>query len=123
LVFNKVDLLKPAEVEKLRRRFGPDLMMSAKNRDHLDELRELIYSKLDLINIFLKEPTKTADMKIPLIMFRNCTTRDVCRKLHKDFENKFKFSRIWGPSAKFDGQRLMLKHRLKDGDVVELHMR
>lgn len=123
LVFNKVDLLKPEEVEKLRRRFGPDLMMSAKNRDHLDELRELIYSKLDLVNIFLKEPAKAADMDVPLIMFRNCTIRDVCRKLHKDFEKKFKFARVWGKSAKFDGQRLMLKHHLIDGDVLELHMR
>jgi len=53
---------------------------------------------------------------------RNCTIRDVCDKLHRDFVKKFKFARVWGPSARFGGQKLMLKHVLKDDDVLELHI-
>ena len=55
-------------------------------------------------------------------MHRNCSIRADCNKLIIDFEKKFKFSRVWGPSAKFGGQKLMLKHIMKDEDILELHM-
>ena len=56
-------------------------------------------------------------------MKQNCTISDVCKKLHRTFISRFRFARIWGKSAKFDGQRVMLKHKLKDKDVLEIHMR
>jgi ribosome-interacting GTPase 1 len=99
------------------------LLISAQNKEHLEELKVLIFRKLDLIRIYMKEPGKEADMEVPMIMFRDCTVSDVCSKLHKDFVAKFKFSRIWGKSAKFPGQKLSLKHVLKDGDVIELHLK
>ena len=71
----------------------------------------------------MKEPAKPADMNVPLIMFKDCTIDNVCSKLHKDFVSKFKFSRVWGKSAKFPGQKLNLKHRLKDEDILEIHLR
>ena len=55
-------------------------------------------------------------------MFRGCKIRDICNKLHKDFAKRFKFARVWGPSAKFGGQKLMLKHVMKDEDILELHI-
>jgi uncharacterized protein len=101
----------------------PDLCISAKNREHLDELKDLVFERLDLIRIYLKEPGREADMKMPLIIFRNCTIKDVCDKLHKDFARKFKYARLWGKSAKFPGQRHMLQHKLIDRDVLEIHLR
>jgi len=46
----------------------------------------------------------------------------VCSKLHKDFVAKFRFARVWGKSTKFPGQRLMLGHKLEDGDILEIHL-
>lgn len=123
LVINKIDLVSEDERKELIKKYNPDLLISAKNKDHLDELKELIYKRLNLINIFLKEPSKDPDMDVPLIMFSNCSIRDVCNKLHKDFVSKFKFARVWGKSAKFPGQRLMLHHRLKNNDILEVHLR
>ncbi len=123
VVLNKIDLLDEQSLEKVLKQVKPDLAISAKNAKNLEELKELIFSKLDLIRVFLKEPGKEADLEVPLIMFRNCTIRDVCRKLHRDFEKKFKFSRVWGKSARFPGQRLMLNHRMEDGDILEIHLR
>ncbi len=122
-VLNKIDLLDARTLAKVKREIKPDICISAKNDKNLSKVKELIFQRLKLIRIYLKEPGKEADMKIPLIMFRNCTIRDVSNKLHRDFEKKFKFARVWGPSAKFDGQRLMLGHRLKDEDVLEIHQR
>jgi len=121
-VFNKIDTIDEKKLDKLKEKYQPDLCISAEKKNHIIELKELIFRKLDLIRIYLKEPTMNPDMDVPLIMPRDSTIKDVCNKLHRDFVNKFKFSRVWGPSAKFGGQKLMLKHILKDEDILELHM-
>ena len=50
------------------------------------------------------------------------TIKTMCEKLHKDFVSKFRFARVWGDSAKFGGQKFMFGHKLKDKDIVELHI-
>ena len=122
-VVNKIDSAPEETVRAVAKKVKADLLISAQKRSHLDELKELIFERLDLIRVFLKEPTKDPDLDVPLIMSRGCTVRKVCEKLHKDFVEKFKFCRIWGKSAKFPGQKLMLGHELKDGDILELHLR
>jgi len=75
------------------------------------------------MRVYCKDPGKPADMDVPVIISRNSTIKDFASKLHKDFISKFRFSRVWGKSAKFPGQKLSLKHVLKDKDIVELHLR
>jgi len=122
-VVNKADLVSPTELKRIMKKYNADIAISAQKGEGISELRELIFKKLDLIRIYLKEPTKPADMDVPLIVFRGSRVRDVCNKLHKDFVSKFRFARIWGPTAKFDGQKIMTKHKLKDGDILEIHLR
>ena len=122
-VLNKIDTADAATVKRVARAIKADLLISAQKRSHLDELKDLIFERLDLMRIFLKEPGKEADLEVPIIMARGGSVRAVCDKLHRDFVEKFKFSRVWGKSAKFPGQKQMLSHRLKDGDVLELHLR
>jgi uncharacterized protein len=105
------------------KKYSADIAISAEKKINIEELRELIFQKLDLIRIYLKEPMNAADLEEPLIVFKHFTVEDVCRKLHKDFVDKFKFARIWGSSAKFDGQKVMLKHHIADKDVLEIHVR
>jgi uncharacterized protein len=122
-VLNKIDMISEDKLQKIIKSVHPDLCISASKKEHLGELKELIYNKLDLIRIFLKEPGKEADMDIPLIISHGSTIRDVCNKLHKDFAAKFRFARVWGKSSKFPGQKLMLTHLLTDEDVLELHIK
>lgn len=122
-IINKADLVPEDKLKLLQQKIKPDLSISAQKKEHIDELKELIFNKLDLMQVYLKEPGKEADTDVPLIIFRNATVKDLCNKLHKDFVSKFRFTRIWGKSAKFDGQKLMLKHRLKNKDIVEIHLR
>ncbi len=122
VIFNKIDMIPKEELEKLKKAYFPDLCISAQKENHIGDLKDLIFNKLNLMRIYLKEPAKEADLKVPLIMSVNCNVRDVCNKLHRDFVKKFKFARVWGKSAKFGGQKLMLKHRLKDSDILELHL-
>ena len=122
-VLNKVDLVSPQYAQKIGYQVEADLMISANKSQNIQELKKLIFKKLNLIRIYMKEPGKDADMEEPLIIKKDPSIEDVCDKLHRDFIKKFKFARIWGESAKFPGQRQSLKHVLKDGDVLELHMR
>lgn len=121
-VLNKVDLVPAVVAKQVARKLSADLMISAQNKEHMAELKELIFERLNLIRIYMKEPGKEADMDVPLIMFKNASIRDVCDKLHRDFVSKFRFARVWGKSAKFPGQKLSLKHGLVDGDVLEVHL-
>ena len=123
-VINKIDTVTQERLAEVEKMLNADISISADKKQHLDELRELIFKKLDLMRLFLKEPSKPADMEEPLIMFKGSKIEDVCKKLHKDFVSKFKFARLWGKSAKFDGQKVLkLSHVLEDKDVLELHIR
>jgi len=123
IVINKIDIATPEQIEDAKRKFPDAILICANNPFNINELKEKIYSGLELINIFLKEVRKKADLEIPLIINKNCTIGNVCNKLHKDFVTKFKFARVWGRSAKFGGQMLRLKHKLLDEDIVEIHLR
>ena len=122
-IITKMDLVSEGKIKDMSKKIKPDLAVAAENGVGIDELKELIYNKMELIRIFLKEVNKKADMEEPLIMFKGCTIRDVCLKLHRDFVDKFKFARVWGKGAKFDGQLFRkLDKELLDKDVLELHL-
>ncbi len=122
LVVNKTDLVSEERKEELAEELDPDLFISASEGVGLAELKQRIFAKLDFIRVYMKEPRKDADMEEPLIVKRGSTIRDVARKIHRDFENKFRYARVSGPSAKFDNQQQGLDHVLEDGDVLEMHM-
>ena len=123
VVVNKIDLASENTVIKVMKELKADLAISAKNKVYIEQLKGLIFEKLNLIRVYLKEPGKEPDMDIPIIIREHASVADVCNKLHKDFLKKFKFCRIWGKSSKFPGQKLMSEHKLLDKDVVEIHLR
>jgi len=122
LVINKIDLVDEETKKKIQKKYKPDLFVSAKDKYHIEELKNMIYDRMGLMPIYLKEPGKAADLKEPLIVQVNSTIADVCRKLHKDFVKKFRFARVTGPSAKFEAQKLSLRHKLKADDILEIHI-
>jgi small GTP-binding protein len=123
-VVSKADLINPEDKKIIDKEVQPDLYISAHENFNIDKLKDLVYNKLNFIRIYLKEVGKHADMEEPMIMIKGSSIRDLCNKLHKDFVDKFKFAKISGPSAKFDGQVFMKQaHILADNDVVEIHVR
>ncbi len=119
---NKKDLLSSEKIKKIEEEMEPDVIISAGEGEGIEELKEEIFEKLRIIKVFMKEPGSEADKEEPLIIEKDSTIRDVCKSLHKNFVKNFKFARVWGESAKFEGQKLMLDHELEDEDVVELHI-
>ncbi|MCB9358795.1 50S ribosome-binding GTPase [Candidatus Woesearchaeota archaeon] len=124
-IINKIDIATPEQLHKFKtKNIGYNLGISAKNKDHMEELKELIFSRLSFMRIYLKEIGKKADMAEPMIVRSPCSLQNLCERIHKDFRIKFKFARVWGKSVRFDGQKIVkLDHMLEDEDVVELHLK
>ena len=86
-------------------------------------VKELVWKSLGLIKVYTKMPGKEKE-DLPVALPLGSTLKDLARRIHKDFVKKFRFARVWGKSAKFDGQNISnLNYVLADDDVVELHER
>jgi small GTP-binding protein len=125
IAVNKVDLVdekvRTAIEDDLERRFRMSpAMISAATGYHMDELKEEIYQSLGFMRIYLKPQSGEADLEEPLIIRTGSSVEDVCRKLHRDFVDRFRFARVWGRSVKHPGQRVGLVHRLKEGDLLTI---
>jgi len=88
--------------------------------DNLEEIKDKIWLSLGLIRIYCKEPGKKPETK-PMVMKKNSTVGDAAKRLHKDFLKYFRFARIWG-SSKYAGEKVGLDYKLKDKDILEIHI-
>ncbi|MHA1992324.1 MAG: OBG GTPase family GTP-binding protein [Candidatus Hodarchaeales archaeon] len=125
VVINKVDLMKtPLEPEEVTENIGHNhwLMISAKNQENINALRHRIFQELNLIRVFLKPPKKEADLDEPIILHKGDTMKTLCRKIHKRFVKDFRFSLVWGKSARHPGQKIAnLNHIIEDGDIISIY--
>ena len=123
VVFGKSDSLAESEKRKisatLQSRKYNFAVVSAKTRENLEPLKEKIFGSLGRIRVYTKEPGKEANRERPIILKPGSVVSDVAEKILKGLSSKIKETKIWGPSSKFPGQKVGLKHELKDLDVVE----
>jgi small GTP-binding protein len=119
-IINKVDMADEYILAKCKEGFPNATYISADKGQNLEAVKEAIYNALDFIRVFLKPQGQTADLEEPMIVRNGTTVGDICDKLHRDFRRKFRYSQVWGDSAKHPGQRAGLEHVLKDADVLTL---
>lgn len=123
IIVSKKDMISDEKLQRIMKQTKADIAVSAQTGEGIEELKKLIFDRLNFIRIYMKEPMKEADMKEPLIIFKGARVKDVCLKLHREFLTKFKFVRVWGKSAKFPGQKMLkTSHILMDEDVLEIHL-
>jgi small GTP-binding protein len=80
----------------------------------LDHLRETIWRLTGLVRIYLR------DGEDPIALEPPATVEDVADAIHHDLGTRCTGARVWGPSARFEGQRVGRAHVLADGDTVEI---
>ncbi len=114
-VYNKIDLGGKPELN------NNSVAISATDGRGIEDLKRKMWGKLGLIRIYMKKAGKQPDLGEPFIFKTGCRIRDVCNHIHGDFAKDFTFARIWGPTARFPGQKVGLDHTLKDKDILELH--
>ncbi|MFQ6010430.1 MAG: TGS domain-containing protein, partial [Candidatus Aenigmatarchaeota archaeon] len=112
------------EMEKVIKKFRisrPMIEVMGKKAIDTEKLKESIWGMLGLIRVYTK--TGKRPEKRALVLKKGATVEDAARHLHKDFIKFFKFARVWGRSAKHSGQHFGLEHVLKDGDILEFHLK
>jgi small GTP-binding protein len=124
---NKADLIEPDYLptvkEELREHdVDPEeaIFISAEKEKGLDGLTEAIWEKLGLIRIYMDKPGRGVDREEPLILREGDTVDDACEKLGGSFDDRFRFARVTGPSAKHDEQQVGRDHELADEDVLRI---
>jgi small GTP-binding protein len=84
----------------------------------LEAFREAVWSLTGLLRVHLcKDGEVDPD---PITLEPPATVTDVARAIHKDLGDRCKGARLWGGTARFDGQRVGPGHEVLDGDVVEI---
>lgn len=116
LVINKIDLVE--DIDSLRK-YNAVLVSSFMNNT-IEELKAKIYESFDFIRVYTKS-WKGEVSKEPLILKRGARVVDVCRAIHKDLEENFKYALVWGKSAKHPSQKVGLNHVLEDMDIVQIY--
>lgn len=94
------------------------IAVSVLDAESLARFREAVWDLTGLVRIFLARDRETDEE--PLALEPPVTVADVARAIHNELAASCTGARIWGPSARFDGQRVGRDHPLIDGDTVEV---
>ncbi|RLI00966.1 GTP-binding protein [Candidatus Bathyarchaeota archaeon] len=121
-VVNKIDMVDEEWVEKLGEDADYDYVaISADNDINLEQLKERMFERLDLIRLYMRPKGEDPDFDEPLIIRNGSTVEDVANKIHRDLKKTLRFTRVWGKSAKFGGQKVGLSHQPMDEDIITFY--
>ena len=121
-VLTKVDMVNSDQLKEASSTFGVEgfVEISAPPGKGIEKLKKKIYESLDFISIYMKPQGEKADLEEPMVVRKGTTIAEISQRLHRDFIRKFRYSQVWGPSAKFPGQTVGLNHEVQSGDVVSI---
>ena len=95
--------------------------VSVLDDESLDRLRVAIWALTGLIRVRPRRDGRVDDE--PFALAEGATVADLADLIHHDVGRSSTGGRVWGASARFDGQRVGRAHVLADGDVVEVTTR
>ena len=120
LATTRADEASPHAFARLRAAFRElDVVpVSVIDEASLDAFREAAWRLTGLIRVRLRSMGETNPE--PLALEPGSTVAGVADWVHHDLGAMFSGARVWGPSARFEGQRVGRDHPVQDGDVVEI---
>jgi len=116
----RADEAAPEDLARLRAALpGMEVLpVSVLDDQSLDLLRDRIWHLTGLVRIYLRANGTVAEE--PLALTPPATVTDVADAVHHELAAEFSGARLWGPSARFDGQRVGREQAVQDGDIVEI---
>jgi small GTP-binding protein len=112
----KADEARPGVVQRLRSAL-PELevvSVSVLDENSLDRLRDVLWRLTGLVRVFVRGDDEPFGLRPPVCV------EDVAHVIHHELGDRCEGARLWGPSARFEGQRVGRNHELADGDTVEI---
>ena len=92
--------------------------VSVLDDDSLEAFRAAIWRLTGLVRVFLRSDRELQEE--PVALHPPVTVLDVADSIHHELAARCVGARVWGPSARFEGQRVGREHELADGDAVEI---
>ncbi|NWF86894.1 50S ribosome-binding GTPase [Candidatus Bathyarchaeota archaeon] len=127
LVANKTDLNgADANLKLLEAYVGgklPILPVSCEKQIGLEKLGTTLFSTLDIIRVYTKEPNQKEFSKKPFILKKGATVYDLAKNIHSDFKENFSFAKVWAKRLVFSPQKVGSSFILDDGDIAEIHVK
>jgi len=125
LVANKLDMAGAEKnlirlEESMKGMEIPLIPISCRDNRGLEKIGDHIFQMLRIIRVYPKEPGVKKPSTKPLVIEEGATVIEAAKRLHSKLYKEFKYARIWGPSAKYPGQKVGSTHVLKDGDIIEI---
>lgn len=96
----------------------PVVGVSIIDDDSLIALKEAIWQLTGLLRVYLRRGKQVEEE--PLALEPGASVVDVAEQIHKDLKTTFRYARVWGPSAHFEGQQVGRNHLVADSDIVEI---
>ncbi len=93
--------------------------VSSSNDEGFDDIEEEIFRKLRKIRVYTRNNVGDIAER-PIILDKGSTIENAIEVLSKKMLAYFRFARVWGKSAKFDGEKVGLDRILEDGDVIQV---
>ena len=120
LAVTRADEATDEDIDRLRAAFFdlPMVRVSVLDSASLEQLRDAIWRLTGLIRVYLRSNGSTDEE--PLALPIDATVADVAEWVHSDLGASFTGARVWGPSARFEGQKVGREHVVQDTDTVEI---
>ncbi len=120
LAITRADEADADAVARLAAAFSdlPVVRVSVLDDASLEAFREAVWALTGLIRVRLRTAAGIDDE--PTALEPGATVVDVADRIPHDLGRATTGARVWGPSARFDGQRVGRDHVVLDGDVVEI---
>jgi len=120
LAVTRADEVEPEAIERLRSSFADleVLTVSILDDASLEAFRVAVWGLTGLLRVHLRSNGVTEAE--PIALPPGSTVVEVADAVHHDLAASFAGARIWGPSARFEGQRVGRDHEVADGDTVEI---
>ncbi len=87
----------------------------------LKDVGRTLFQILGIIRVYTREPNEPRPSQLPFVVPAGTTVGELARSIHTDLMNRYRYSRIWGPTSRFAGERVGPEHVLGDRDIVEIH--
>jgi uncharacterized protein len=120
LAATKMDEARPDDLARLRAAL-PELVVigvSAIDDESLETFKAALWELSGLLRVYLRQDGSVTDE--PIALQPGATVADVAADIHHEVAAGCRGGRIWGPSARFEGQLVGRDHLVCDGDAIEI---
>jgi len=119
-VIGKSDLLSLKKQEEIRRKMPGAIFVSGQKKQGLEELGRVIFEKLDLKKVYLKEKDGAIDYNEPFVFRGKLSVGKLARKIFPQKEKEVKGALVWGKAVKYPGQKVGKNYFINDEDIISL---